>query len=70
MNGVRVGGLKYQFLREMDNTVFAKKKEHGAVTLQASKTAVIIAHCPEGKQQGTANKAVNDIVEYLVSVGV
>ncbi|XP_063952826.1 profilin-like [Lytechinus pictus] len=38
-SGVRVGGEKYQFLREEDKKiVFAKKKGSGAVTLQASKT--------------------------------
>lgn len=69
-NGVRVEGTKYQFLRDLDNTIMAKKKDYGAVTIQASTTGVIIAHCPEGKQQGMANKAVNAIAEYLVSVGV
>ena len=37
--GVTAEGTKYQFLREEDNKlVLAKKKDHGALTLQASKT--------------------------------
>jgi len=70
-NGVRLGGQKYQFLRVQDDKiVFAKKKEHGALTLQASKTAIIIARCPEGGQQGNTNKGVAVIAEYLESVGM
>ena len=52
--GVWAEGQKYQFLREEDKKiVFAKKKGLGAITLQSSKTAIVIAHCPEG---GTAGK--------------
>ncbi|XP_003383648.1 PREDICTED: profilin-like [Amphimedon queenslandica] len=70
-NGVRVEETKYQFLREEDGkTVYAKKKEHGALTMQASKTAIVIGHCPEGGQQGNTNKAVAVIAEYLESLGM
>ena len=65
-NGVHVEGVKYQFLREEDGKlVLGKKKDHGAVTLQASKTAIVIGHCAEGCQQGNSNKAVGVIAEYL-----
>ena len=47
-----------------------KKKEFGAVTLQSSKTAIVIAHTAEGCQQGNANKAVAVIAEYLESLGM
>ncbi|XP_065844604.1 profilin-like [Oscarella lobularis] len=64
--GVHLAGIKYQFLREEDQkVVLAKKKEHGSVTLQSSKTAIVIAHCPEGSQQGSCNKAVSVIADYL-----
>lgn len=69
-SGVFLEGVKYQFLRQEDKTVYAKKKDCGSVTIQASKTAIVIAHCPDGKQQGMANKAVDGIVEYLESVGI
>ena len=69
--GVFAEGLKYQFLREEDSkTVYAKRKEHGSVTLQASKTAVVIGHCPEGSQQGNLNKGVAVIAEYLESLNM
>lgn len=70
-NGVRVAGTKYQFLREEDNKiVMAKKKGEGAITIQASTTALVIGHCPEGSQQGNCNKAVAVIAEYLESLGM
>lgn len=38
-NGIHVEGTKYQFLREEDGKlVLGKKKDHGSITLQASKT--------------------------------
>ena len=69
--GIYLEGTKYQFLREEDGKlVLGKKKEHGAVTVQASKTALVIAHCQEGGQQGNCNKAVAVIAEYLESLNM
>ena len=70
-NGVKVMGEMYQFLREDDKkVVYAKKKGCGATSLQASKTAIVIGHCPEGSQQGNLNKGVAVIAEYLESLGM
>jgi len=70
-NGIHAEGTKYQFLREEDGKlVLGKKKEHGAITMQASKTAIVIGHCPEGCQQGNTNKGVAVIAEYLESLGM
>ena len=70
-SGVRAEGQKYNFLREEDaKTVYAKKKDLGAITAQASKTAVVIGHCPEGSQQGNLNKGVAVIAEYLESLNM
>ena len=69
--GIRIEGEKYNFLRvEDDKVVLAKKKGMGAITLQASKTAIVIAHCPEGGQQGNTNKAVGVIADYLESLNM
>lgn len=69
--GVHAEGTKYQFLREEDGKlVLGKKKDHGAISIQCSKTAIVCAHCPEGGQQGNANKAVGVISEYLESLGM
>ncbi|KAL9965128.1 hypothetical protein ACROYT_G028883 [Oculina patagonica] len=70
-SGILAEGQKYQFLRvEEDKLVLAKKKDHGAITLQASKTAIVIGHCAEGCQQGNVNKGVAVIAEYLESLGM
>lgn len=66
--GIHAEGKKYQYLRGEDGRLaLAKVKGGGSLTLQASKTAVVIAHCPEGKQQGTCNKGVASIADYLES---
>ncbi|XP_064652031.1 profilin-like [Lineus longissimus] len=70
-SGIHLEGIKYQFLRaEDDKIVFGKKKGEGAITLQSSKTAIVIGHCPEGSQQGNLNKGVACIAEYLESLGM
>ena len=70
-SGIRCEGEKYQFLREEDGkTVYAKKKGLGAVTLQASKTAIVIGHCPEGSLQGNLNKGVAVIADYLENMNM
>ncbi|NES19246.1 MAG: DNA primase [Symploca sp. SIO3E6] len=70
-SGIHIEGVKYQFLREEDGlVVYGKKKEHGSVTLQKSKTAIVIAHSPEGSQQGNLNKGVGVIAEYLESLNL
>ena len=70
-SGIFAGGVKYQFLREEDGkVVFGKKKDHGAITMQASKTAIVIGHTAEGCQQGNTNKGVAVIADYLESLGM
>ncbi|KAK3105672.1 hypothetical protein FSP39_003034 [Pinctada imbricata] len=69
--GIHAEGTKYQFLREEDGKlILGKKKDHGALTIQASKTALVVGHCPEGGQQGNTNKGVAVIAEYLESLGM
>ncbi|CAD5937247.1 MULTISPECIES: profilin [Planktothrix] len=69
-NGIVLEGVKYQFLREDGKVAFAKKKGFGAITIQKSKSAVVIGHTLEGSQQGNTNKAVGVIADYLESVGM
>ena len=70
-NGIRAEGEKYQFLREEDGkVVYGKKKGQGSITLQASKTAIVIGHTTEGCQQGNTNKGVGVIAEYLESMSM
>lgn len=70
--GIYLEGIKYQFLRveEQGKLVLGKKKDYGAVTFQASKTAIVIGHTAEGGQQGCVNKGVAVIAEYLESLNM
>ncbi|XP_068686210.1 profilin-like isoform X2 [Montipora capricornis] len=68
---VQAEGTSYTFLRVDDEKiVLAKKKDSGALTMQASKTAVVIGHTAEGCQQGNVNKGVAVIAEYLESLNM
>lgn len=69
-SGLHIGGIRYQFLRKDENVVLAKKKDNGAITMQSSKTAIVIGHTKEGGSQGNTNKAVGVIAEYLESLGM
>jgi len=66
-NGIIIGGQKYRFLRgdADEGLVLGKLKDNGAITIQKSETAVVIAHTAEGKQQGETNTGVKGIVDYL-----
>lgn len=71
VSGGVIGGTKYQFLREEEEKLYLfKKKDQGAITMQLSKTAIVIGHTAEGCQQGNVNKAVAVIAEYLESLGM
>lgn len=69
-NGIRAEDISYLFLREDDDgkVVLGKCKGRGAITMRASKTAIVIAHTREGGQQGNTNKGVGVIADYLESV--
>lgn len=69
--GIFAEGTKYQFLREEDGKlVLAKKKDCGSLSIQCSKTAIVVAHTKEGGQQGNSNKGVAVIADYLESLGM
>lgn len=68
--GVLCEGQQYFLLREVDGKIVYAKK-HGGLCLQASKTAVVIGHCPEdGTHFGNLNKGVAVIAEYLESLNM
>lgn len=69
-SGIRAEEMKYQFLRQDEDAVMGKMKGHGSLTMQSTKTAVVIGHCPEGGQQGICNKAVATMAEYLISLNM
>jgi hypothetical protein len=72
-NGIHIAGVEYQFLHgdtDDKTLVLGKKKDQGAIVMQASETAIVIGHVIEGHVQSNGNDAVRIIVEYLESLGM
>lgn len=63
---IRVEDEGYIFLRDIDNKMVLARR----ITMQASKSAVVIARTREGGQQGITNIAVAKIAYYLESVNM
>lgn len=63
--GVRVEGVKYNFLRCEDDKVVIARNSGVTITCQKTNTAVVIARTPDGKQPGDTNKAVGIICDHL-----
>ncbi|XP_066927751.1 profilin-like [Clytia hemisphaerica] len=68
-NGITVEGTKYTFLRQQENMILGKKKDHGAVTFQLADKCIVIGHTKEGSQQGNVNKGVSTVATYLKEAG-
>lgn len=69
-NMVQLEGTSYTFIKEEDGKIVYTRRGQQGYTLQATKTAIVIAHCPESCQQGNTNKGVYAIAEYLESLGM
>ncbi|KAF9543578.1 profilin, required for normal timing of actin polymerization in response to thermal stress [Mortierella hygrophila] len=67
-NGLHLTGTKFVFLRNPDNSIYAR---HGATGITAVKTGqcVIIGYYADGQQGGDCNQVVENLGNYLVSVG-
>ena len=63
---IRVENKGYIFSRDIDNKMVLARR----ITMQASKSAVVIARTREGGQQGITNIAVAKIAYYLESVNM
>lgn len=69
-DGLKAEGLKYMFLRGEEDVMCGKKIGEGAISCVPSSTAVVIAHCVEGGQQGQCNVAAGVIADYLKSLNM
>ncbi|KAI9836115.1 MAG: hypothetical protein M1819_001731 [Sarea resinae] len=67
--GLHVAGEKYiVLLAEEDKRIIGKKGKEGVVIVKTTQT-IIITHYPETVQPGAATNTVEQLGEYLVSVG-
>ncbi|KAK9369005.1 profilin [Lipomyces kononenkoae] len=67
-NGLHAQGIKYFMLRADDRSIYGKKGAEGLVIVRTKQT-ILIGHYPEGVQPGEATKIVEQLADYLISVG-
>ena len=67
--GVSLDETNYKFIKEEDQRIVYARYDRSGVTMQCTKTAVVIAHTPEGCQQGCTNIAVNRVASWLEELG-
>ncbi|KAK9450290.1 profilin [Limtongia smithiae] len=66
--GLHAQGIKYFLLRADDRSIYGKKGAEGLVIVRTTQ-AILLAHYPEGVQPGEATKIVEQLADYLISVG-
>jgi len=66
--GLHAQGVKYFLLRSDERSIYGKKGAEGLVIVR-TKQAILLAHYPEGIQPGEATKIVEQLADYLISVG-
>ncbi|KAI8612895.1 profilin [Chytriomyces sp. MP71] len=67
-NGLHLGGVKYFTLRADDRSIYGKQGAGGVVCVK-SKQAILIGVYGDPTQPGEANKVVEALADYLISVG-
>ncbi|KAI9861958.1 MAG: profilin, required for normal timing of actin polymerization in response to thermal stress [Trichoglossum hirsutum] len=67
-NGLYVGGERYVVLKVDDRSLYAKKGKEGICIVKTT-LAILVSHYPETVQPGEATKTVEELADYLISVG-
>ncbi|BFZ61220.1 profilin, required for normal timing of actin polymerization in response to thermal stress [Saitoella coloradoensis] len=67
-SGVKLGGSKYITLQASDRSIYCRKGQEGLVCVR-TKQSILIAHYPDTTQPGEATKIVEQLGDYLISVG-
>ena len=68
-NGINVEGVKYQFYGGAD-ALYGKALGKGMIVIEKSSSSIVIGHIVQEKQQKSATRAANQVVETLRSVGM
>ena len=69
VNGIIIGGVHYRFSRADDGFLHFNDSEKGKIVMQRTKTAVIVAHTPQGGNPHKTFQAAVDVGEYLENAG-
>ncbi|BGO94852.1 hypothetical protein NBRC10512_002518 [Rhodotorula toruloides] len=67
-NGVRAQGQKFLTIRADDRSVYGKKQADGIIIVK-TKQAILVAEYAHPTQPGEATKVVEELADYLISVG-
>jgi len=68
-NGLFLAGVKYTYLRSMDNEIYCKKGSDNGCCIVKTPQAVIVGVYEAGMQGGDANKVVGALGDYLKNSG-
>lgn len=66
--GFRIAGEKYMTIKADEKSVYGKKGKEGIVIVKTQQ-AILVAHYPETIQPGQATNTVEQLGDYLTSVG-
>ncbi|ODQ81935.1 hypothetical protein BABINDRAFT_179468 [Babjeviella inositovora NRRL Y-12698] len=66
--GLHIQQQKFFLLRADDRSIYGKHQEEGIIAVR-TKQAILVAHYPAGIQAGEATKIVEQLADYLISVG-
>jgi len=67
-NGLHIAGERYVVLKADDRSLYGKKGREGIVIVKTTQ-AILVTHYPESVQPGAAANTVEQLGDYLVSVG-
>ncbi|CAO3573517.1 unnamed protein product [Mortierella alpina] len=67
-NGLYLEGAKYVFLRNPDNSIYARNGATGVCCTKTSQ-AIIVGYYSENMQGGDCNQVVETLAQYLVGAG-
>ncbi|KAI9245506.1 profilin [Helicostylum pulchrum] len=67
-NGVRINDVKYLTLRVDERSIYGKKNATGFCIVKTTQ-AILVALYDDKIQPGACNKVVEDLADYLISVG-
>ncbi|KAI4212751.1 MAG: hypothetical protein LQ351_004644 [Letrouitia transgressa] len=66
--GFHIAGEKYVALKADDKSLYGKKGKEGVVIVKTLQ-AILVSHYPETVQPGSATNTVEQLGDYLISVG-
>ncbi len=70
-DGINIENINYKFINSPnDEMVFGKKEDLGTLTIQKTKTKIIIGFTQDGYQQSGTNKALKNIARYFEKIKI